>query len=324
MSKINATCGLTNLPIRENDDIVVILLKEKSLGELRGGQFCYTDDLFTPISAPIFAKYDGYGSIKDVDFKYSSLVLKQLKSLFLDKHLGDVLSVKENSSSINIKSASLEDIVYEFERGNVIQKISDETLELYKNSGEFHRGYYFTGLVMFHKDVFEKIVAYDNQSTLYLDNFALAENFGKVDLKKEMGKEAFRTLMNKIILDSRTPRSGCKYFDIYLYWYENCEKLTVNTELLNYLRDGVLFINAMKNLNKTWMPQVSAFIQEDDNLDVYNFLNKCIAEQIETLLNPKEEIKEEVEFNKDINLEDLEIIKSIESRFNISGISSIC
>ena len=90
-----ATCGLSNLPIKENDKVVAFLLKEKSLGDLRGGQFANINDLFTPISAPIIGRYDGYGCIKDIEKKYKDLILEQVKSFFKEEALYDKLSIKE-------------------------------------------------------------------------------------------------------------------------------------------------------------------------------------------------------------------------------------
>ena len=159
-----ATCGLSNLPIKENDEVVAFLLKETSLGNLRGGQFCSINDLFMPISAPIIGKYDGYGCLKNINEKYKDLILEQVRSFFKEEALDDKLLIKEESSSINIETASLEDIIYEFERGNVIQNAGSEIMELYNQSGEFHRGYYFTGLILFHKDIFDKMVSLKSDS----------------------------------------------------------------------------------------------------------------------------------------------------------------
>ena len=309
-----ATCGLSNLPIDKNDDVVVFLLKEKSVGELRGGHFFNVDDLFTPISAPIYAKYDGYGSITNINSKYKDLILNQVRNLFNRNIPGDSLSLKENSSKIDIATASLEDIIYEFERGNVIQVASENTIKLYKESGEFHRGYYFTGLIMFHKDVFESFIALNLNDELYKESYELAKNFEKLNLKKELNQDNFNRLIRQVIYESRMPNSKYKNFDVYIYWYINSSDKTINIELLDFLRNSLLISDTMSLLSKPWMPQVIS-VQEEKNKDIINKLNSIIKEKIEKKESEKAKIMEIME--EPISEMDLDIMKSIAKRFNI-------
>lgn len=309
-----ATCGLSNLPIDKNDDVVVFLLKEKSVGELRGGHFFNVDDLFTPISAPIYAKYDGYGSITNINSKYKDLILNQVRNLFNRNIPGDTLSLKENSSKINIETASLEDIIYEFERGNVVQIASDSTIELYKESGEFHRGYYFTGLIMFHKDIFEEFIALNLNDELYKESYELAKNFEKLNLKKELNQDNFNKLICQVIYESRMPNSKYKNFDVYIYWYIKSSDEVINIELLDFLRNSLLISDVMSLLSKPWIPQVIS-VQEEKNKDIINKLNIIIKEKLERKELEKEKIMEIIE--EPISKTDLDIMKSIAKRFNI-------
>lgn len=308
-----ATCGLSNLPINENDEVVAFLLKEKSLGDLRGGQFSDTNDLFIPISAPIFGRYDGYGCVKDIERKYSDLILEQVKSFFKEDSLDSKLSIKNDSSSINIDTASLEDIIYEFERGNVIENASREIIELYNQSGEFHRGYYFTGLILFHRDIFDKLISLKSSSDLYQENYKLAENLEQIDINNESENEALEILLNQIIFKSRLPRSEIKYFDVYVYWYKKAKEVRINKELLDFLRDGLLISNIMSSLNKPWMPQVLSS-QLDDNYDVFKCLNNFISSKIN---NTNDDADDNSERKKDYSNYDLDVINSIAKRFNI-------
>ena len=309
-----ATCGLSNLPINENDKVVAFLLKEKSLGDLRGGQFSNINDLFTPISAPIIGKYDGYGCVKDIEEKYKDLILEQVRSFFKEEALDERLSIKKECSSINIETASLEDIIYEFERGNVVQNASNEIIELYNQSGEFHRGYYFTGLILFHKDAFDKLVSLKSSSDLYKENYNLAENLEKININKETENDVIDVLMNQIIFKSRLPRSEIKYFDIYVYWYRKAKETKMNKELLDFLRDGLLISTIMSSLNKPWMPQVISSQFEDD-YDVFECLNDFITSKINDNTDDIEE--DDNEDDKKYTDYDLEMINSIAKRFNI-------
>ena len=309
-----ATCGLSNLPIDKNDDVVVFLLKEKSVGDLRGGYFVNIDDLFTPISAPIYAKYDGYGSIMNINEKYKDLITCQVRNLFNRNIPGDSLSLKDNSSKIEIATASLEDMIYEFERGNVIQIANENTINLYKESGEFHRGYYFTGLTMFHKDIFEEFIALNANSDLHKESYGLAKNFEKIDFRKVLNEANFNKLITQVIYESRMPNSEYKNFDVYVYWYINSLDKTVNTELLDFIRNSLLISDIMSLLSKPWMPQVIS-VEEEKNKDAINKLNEIIKNK----LTKKEQVKAGMKeiMAEPISEMDLDIMKSIAKRFNI-------
>ena len=309
-----ATCGLSNLPIDKNDDVVVFLLKEKSTSELRGGHFINSDDLFMPISAPIYAKYDGYGFITDINLKYKDLISSQVRHLFNRNIPGDTLSLKDNSSNINLATASLEDILYEFERGNVIQPINENTKKLYKESGEFHRGYYFTGLIMFHKDIYEEFVSLNSDSDLYKESYGLAKNFEKIDFRKEFNHESFNKLITQVIYESRIPNSEYKNFDVYLHWYISSQDKSVNIELLDFLRNSRIISDVMSLLSKPWMPQVIS-LEEEKNNDMITKMNTIIKDKLIKKQEVKDGIKEIMK--EPISDMDLDIMKSIAKRFNI-------
>lgn len=308
-----ATCGLSNLPINKDDEVVAFLLKEKSLTDLKGGHFLNIDDLYSPISAPIYARYDGYGSIKHINLKYKDLITTQVKSWFDYNVTRDVLTFKENSSSINLETASLEDLVYEFERGNVIQMANKETMSLYQDSGEFHKGYYYTGLILFHKDIFEKLVDLKFDSNSFRESYSLARNFEAVDFRRELGDENYIKLLKQVIYESRLPRSEYKNFDMYIFWYNNSSDKSMNLELLDYLRKGAVISQVMSLISKPWIPQVSS-LPKEENEDILKALHSII----EYKLNHTKEDEEKVEIiEESISEMDLNIMKSIAKRFNI-------
>lgn len=316
MDFYSVTCGLTNLPINIGDEVVVFLLKEKSLSELKGGQFSYIDDLFVPLTPPIHGKYDGYGSVTDTEHRYDNLVLKQIKSFFEEKEGLEPLSIKEGSSSINIKEATLGDLIYEFERGNIIQKANEQTLEIYKESGEVHRGYYYTGIVMFHKKAFDSLVTMLKDKDLTEEHLKLATSFSEVDFRKEMSKEMFNTLVDKIVVESRAPRSKARLFDLYMYWYQDTHNISVNDDLIEYIKSALAISEVLTLLNKAWMPQVSSS-NIDDSKEMFAELGRCINE----ILYPPmiEEIVDEVEdvIVLENVFEELDVIKDMKSRFNL-------
>ena len=306
-----ATCGLSNLPINKDDEVVAFLLKEKSLSDLKGGHFLNIDDLYSPISAPIYARYDGYGSIKHINLKYKDLITTQVKSWFAYNVTRDVLTFKENSSNIDLGTASLEDLVYEFERGNVIQIANKETMAIYKDSGEHHKGYYYTGLILFHKDVFEKLVDLKFDSDLFRASYSLARNFETVNFRRELGDDNYIKLLKQVIHESRLPRSEYKNFDTYIFWYNNSPDKSVNIELLDYLRKGAVISQVMSLISKPWIPQITS-VSKEENEDILKALHSIVEDKLNHVEEEKVEIIEEP-----ISEMDLDIMKSIAKRFNI-------
>jgi len=58
----NETCGLTNLPIRYNDEVVGFLLLENSYPEID----YHCNGLYTLMSLPFTGKYNNYGCLKEI------------------------------------------------------------------------------------------------------------------------------------------------------------------------------------------------------------------------------------------------------------------
>lgn len=62
----NGTCAVSNLAIRENDPVRLIILK-RWIGEFSGSGFCNSAGIWTPLVMPIRGLYNDYGSIKDYE-----------------------------------------------------------------------------------------------------------------------------------------------------------------------------------------------------------------------------------------------------------------
>jgi len=67
----NGTCTISQLSIGWNDRCRIIFLRKKpswmGRGGSGGGGFCYPTGMWTPVSLPIPAQYDDYGSVEDHD-----------------------------------------------------------------------------------------------------------------------------------------------------------------------------------------------------------------------------------------------------------------
>lgn len=62
----NATCGLSNLPIQQGDEILFFVLSNNfTEGELGGG-FSYATDRYVPVGLPVHGQYNDYGGIENI------------------------------------------------------------------------------------------------------------------------------------------------------------------------------------------------------------------------------------------------------------------
>jgi hypothetical protein len=90
----NETCGITNLPIVLNDDVVVIVIREneKYPGTISSKKYGSVCDEWSPVGLPIFGKYNDYGGV----FKIN-------KDEFYNDLFEELNSSNENFSFENFK-----------------------------------------------------------------------------------------------------------------------------------------------------------------------------------------------------------------------------
>lgn len=63
----NGTCGLTNMPIKHGDKIVLFLLRYNIRDGCNGGAgITYQNDMYSPITIPIYGEYNDYGGIENI------------------------------------------------------------------------------------------------------------------------------------------------------------------------------------------------------------------------------------------------------------------
>lgn len=72
---------VSNLPIHDNENVKIFILEKNNYGGKHSGTITYPTDEYTPLSLPLNAKYNGYGSVEKVeeDFNYD-IVISYFKS----------------------------------------------------------------------------------------------------------------------------------------------------------------------------------------------------------------------------------------------------
>lgn len=81
----DGTCGVTHLPIKQDDPVRLILLTENNYGPNMGGGFCYHSELTTPQFCSIKGTYDGQGCIIPPEDWHTDYVLARFKKWLADK-----------------------------------------------------------------------------------------------------------------------------------------------------------------------------------------------------------------------------------------------
>ena len=82
----NETCLLTRLPIQSDEKTVCVLIAERP----NVHSACYADDIFTPVSLPIFGRYNDYGNLEQLEDTCDALELLREIKLYAKTNAGFV------------------------------------------------------------------------------------------------------------------------------------------------------------------------------------------------------------------------------------------
>lgn len=74
----NGTCGISNLPIREGDSVVCLVVSISNQHHLRG-DYCSITDVVDVVSLPMRAVYSGYGGVTNIEQSY---IRDKMKDMF--------------------------------------------------------------------------------------------------------------------------------------------------------------------------------------------------------------------------------------------------
>lgn len=102
----NGTCGFTNLPILSGEDVVLLLLARDKFfkADNPNDNRCYANSWWEVLGFPVYAKYNDYGWIEDVQENALSLWnLQMLDKLLIEREVGEnpyhYLAVKRGEMS---------------------------------------------------------------------------------------------------------------------------------------------------------------------------------------------------------------------------------
>jgi hypothetical protein len=221
-----------NLPIEYNDPIVAFFISHIGKAKDFSGS-CYSVDKAFPISLPITAKYDDYGSIKDFD--HSDLSIIHMEKVF-NKTIDNILEDTQNE-----------------ELAKVENQINDNF-----------------GLVMVHQEIYDTLITRaaigrENTRKLVDDSLKYLAKCVKDDDEKQIKSKGRFVGLNRSF-DRWTITQGIDYdylaplekiikekFRIYLA--RNADLDGILEQIGKQITDRILFNFALSKLRKTWLPQ---------------------------------------------------------------------
>ena len=155
----NETCGITNLPIRVGDEIVVFILRQ--LGRASCGEtYCYNDN-YAPICLPFIAEYDDYGGFEKIDNE--ELTLKEINRFDFFK----IIHPEDESYEL-----CLNELIYEKIEINNVQSFVESLEDLYV---DFQGKIYPITIWMCHKGVYNALLDSAMKRMVYNETYDLYE-----------------------------------------------------------------------------------------------------------------------------------------------------
>lgn len=137
MGSWNATCGISNLHIKDDDEVMVFVLEQqRNIGSL-----CYSTAFYKPLLLPFYAKYDDYGNGKDCSGSALSVIMECIKLDLVEMEVG-----KNQYHDIAVKKE-------EFNEELFFEAIHEQRLFI-----KGHRGNIPLSMVMMRKDIADHIL----------------------------------------------------------------------------------------------------------------------------------------------------------------------
>lgn len=177
MGSWNETCGISRLPIEQDDDVkIVFLVRKKCFGEgelaslfissaFKEGSLGYSTDEWVPILFPLSAKYNDYGTIKSIK---KDLANNLLTSYFQKANLYNISSLKK------IEFSNLNDLFKLIEREEICISYQEENNFAFGIKNNFYKLHYF----FIHNNIYKSLI---NKKKTILPESYIEETLKKIE-----------------------------------------------------------------------------------------------------------------------------------------------
>jgi len=215
----NETCFMSNLPIRHGDPVVAFITAQGGWEPTKHrarASFCYPGDEEEPISLPIKARYNDYGSIED--WSVSDVAVLMIEKMF-DSPLDEIIS-------------------------RIMDHMRDDYgLSIQRDMTDIGRGVkdYPISMLMMHGGLYDKLIAKYSpmlREENTMDLHAHFETGEKLKALSEKKKKSKLTEVEKVLLES-----------------ESLHRLTESIAMMGTNRDALRFsgVNLREVLKAVWL-----------------------------------------------------------------------
>lgn len=83
----NGTCGISNLPILDGEDVLFHIIINNTNNRRQANTYHYHNDPFIPLSFPMIGKYNEYGSVCNIEYNITTSLIARYFNLDFDKLL---------------------------------------------------------------------------------------------------------------------------------------------------------------------------------------------------------------------------------------------
>ena len=279
----NGTCGVSRLPIKSGDDVVLFILEENAFHDGGAGGVCYTNALWSPLFVPLFGKYDDYGRIEDIEAGSESVLE------FFNSKIDKGIKVRKDRMKMP-DEADTEADRHDHEPFASLDDLIDAMAEsrLYFNDNfmsEKRIGTY--GFVMIHTHIYKELIAsyevripYSNTQTMY--SLVYKDRLGRtIDARTPYNDDDPISRMKRMMsmMDDRifTHHDGRTNRQLLDYINEN---KSIDVEAMaQVLTDYASICNVFDLLRTLWQPQAGAGSQGSEYA-----LHKVLAEAVATVV----------------------------------------
>lgn len=238
------TCAITQIPIKEDEETVCFIMRTHDVAKhVIGGKggFSESNDLYLPITLPLFGLYDGVGKIKDIKNK------NHIKDAVQDQLIKDFKkrNINDQDLKINVGYAydfsTLESILMHIERGHIAQ-------------------YSF---MLVHKEAYELMInEFNTRSSVWSGRLPLRQ-FLETDIDVFINRED-TSILGLSMMSIPHEIEYSRFYKAFKYerdYYLIEDRAMVFRDLII---DLLIFEEAMSVSRKLWIPQAGSGSTDDE------------------------------------------------------------
>lgn len=121
----NGTCMVSNLPIRDREDVAIIPIRIKNI--ILEHSICYNTTICEPLPILLYGKYDDYGCVYDITGdieEFNEYMSKVVSKDTLDSHIDSTIDLAENNLKL-IERGHVENIAFVMIHKELFEKLTD-------------------------------------------------------------------------------------------------------------------------------------------------------------------------------------------------------